>query len=778
MKNLIFIPFLVLFTIVAQAQKVNTKKKDSIPLKKDTISIFNKINELDEVVVLGKKVISRQLRQSPLSVETISLKPILSQGGAFTDVLDRISGVNLRTEGAIGDPVNFSINGLDKKAIVIFKDDVPVSFYGHDFNPTNLNTNMFERVDVYKGVLPLHLGADALGGGINFISRIPNKKELDISAEIASFNTQRYGLNLFLPNKKNTLYAGANVSYIASDNNWKIDIGSFNEKTDVFSDHIGGASNLKYDRKNMEKIKNNGANIYAGEFYIGAKNQKWADDLKITFINTWLHKRINHIGGMPLLRAADALFPFGRIKSYSGLISYKKKLLDKKLSIRFLQGYGKTNVIFKDTVQTVLDRHGGIKKIKFSKDLNIFDRRELFGSDLDVDYTNKLFRASAAYKIFPNHEISTHHIYTEYGREGTDSIGGRVFSIAEPGKMVDLYSFPATYQKSISSVGFNSNFFNKKLKSTLAYKIYKRRAKGYSTYKTLAATNKDAKQKSMEEKISEHEAFMAGISYKPTKNWLFKASYEQTVRLPDNEEIYGNSQWIRSNFSLNPETSKNFNVQAQYSSSKKGKGAWMVSSSFFYRKTRDIIILKIDIPFSYYINVPKIGLLIKGVDLDFVYRPLKFLTIGGNAMYLDRFLASDEETIEHRLWDYPPILANLNANLTWDDWFQKGSSIKFYWYWNYTHRYSIDPFRLNEDLGLFDDLDDANGKRGRIELGFVPYNKTGQNIHTAGVTYEFPNINLSISSECKNVTNNVIYYDLMEGPGRVFSLKLRWKPNL
>lgn len=763
MKNIIT-GILIAITFFAQAQKViPTKKKDTLPkYKKTTPIIIDTDNVLDEIVIVGKKSISRKIKQSPFAVEVISLKPILSKGGGFIDALNRIPGVKLRSDGGIGDPVNFSINGLDKKAIAIFKDDIPVSFYGHDFNPTIFNTSMFERIEVYKGVLPLHLGSDALGGGINFISRVPKAKELDLSFEVASFNTQRYGANFYIPNKNNTLYAGTNISYTESDNNWRIDVGNGKDKS--------GMDN--FDGTNNQKLKNNGANIYAGEYYFGAKNKKWADDIRLTLINSWLYRRVNHVPNYRFYGVADALFAFASQKSYSGLLSYKKKFFDKKLSVRLLQGYGKTITKYRDTLKTSLDKYGNITNISFSKDTPIQSIGEIYGSTLDLDYTQKLTRLGASYKVLPNHKVGVHHIFTEYNRVGTDSIGGRAFDV-KTNKPFDIFKTPTSYQKSVSAVGLTSYFFNKKLQANLSYKIYQRRAEGYSTYKK-AHTAKDS-QNNFGFKVSEDKGYMAGASYKPNQNWLFKASYENTVRLPDNEEIYGNSQWIRSNFLLENETSKNFNLQAQYSSTKKGKGAWMLSSAFFYRKTKDAIILQVDIPFSFYRNAPEnVGLFVRGFDVDFVYRPFEFLTLSGNGMYVDRTLANEKTTLNTRMWDFPPILGNLSATFSWNDWLQKGSKIQFYWYWNYTHRFSLNPFAARDDLGLFERID----KKSKKNIGFIPVDQLGQSMQTAGFVYNFANSNISIASEYRNITNNKIFYEYIQGPSTSFSLKLRWKPKI
>ena len=50
--------------------------------------------------------------------------------------------------------------------------------------------HLVEQIEVYKGVVPISLGADALGGAINVITPALDQDLLDISYTYGSFNTQ------------------------------------------------------------------------------------------------------------------------------------------------------------------------------------------------------------------------------------------------------------------------------------------------------------------------------------------------------------------------------------------------------------------------------------------------------------------------------------------------------------------------------------------------------------------------------------------------------------
>ncbi len=769
----------LLILLISSLAYAQVKQKDKTKQKKDSISVFERMNVLDEVVIQGK-TFARQLKESPVAVEVIELDPVLNKSGSIIDVVTQVPGVNVRTDGGVGDPVNFVINGLDKKNIVLFKDGIPMSFYGHSFEPGHVSANMFERVEMYKGVLPLELGADALGGGINFITRKPKRKTIDISLEAGSFNTQRLAFNTFIPTKFG-LYGSANLSYVLSDNNYEILKPKI--KTEGFS-------------KDMVKVPlvNNGINMYAGEYTIGVRNKKWAKDLHLSLINSWMYRRINRWHGYgDVFNTGGAKYAFTKEKALTGVLTYKNKMFDNKLFIDVTAGYGKTNVIAKDTSLVVSDRYNhitGIEK-KPERPEDYYRYGENFGMDLSLDYTLKAFRGTIGVEVLPNQKLKANHTYTSVTRIGQDSIGGRAHSgyRGEEGKIIDIYKFPTLYLKSVSALGWEGKYFNDKLESILAYKHYRRRALGYGTFQSSPGNTEKIQRKS-----GKYNGWLAGLSYKPTDKWMFKLSYEHTLRVPDAMEVYGNSMFIRSNLALKPEESKNFNFEFQYRNLKKlGVGSYMVGSNVFYRRTIDVILLSSDLIWLFYVNAP-VGIYVRGADIDFYYQPLNFFSLSGNVTYMDRQMASAEpvpvkqadgsvkmvEVLEERLTDISPLLGNLSLSFWKKDLFQKGSRLEFFWHWNYTHRYQTQNGINNmpsSSIGLFEDLPERDkGKDGFYNKGWVPNDgRKGQHIHSQGITYTLKKPNISLSLECKNVFDAVIYNNyLNQSPGRSYFAKVRW----
>src|SRR3546814_263117 len=93
------------------------------------------------------------IAQSPFSVQAIDLKGSYDKGGDISEVLNRASGIRLRSDGGVGAPVQINLGGLQGKAVRLFKDGIPIELFGHGFSLGTIPVNMLERVEIYKGAM-------------------------------------------------------------------------------------------------------------------------------------------------------------------------------------------------------------------------------------------------------------------------------------------------------------------------------------------------------------------------------------------------------------------------------------------------------------------------------------------------------------------------------------------------------------------------------------------------------------------------------------------------
>jgi len=74
-------------------------------------------------------------------------------------------------------------------------DGVPMEGFGSSFQINNIPINMAERIEIYKEVVPIDFGSDALGGAINIVTSKRRSSFLDASASYGSFGTVKSYVN-------------------------------------------------------------------------------------------------------------------------------------------------------------------------------------------------------------------------------------------------------------------------------------------------------------------------------------------------------------------------------------------------------------------------------------------------------------------------------------------------------------------------------------------------------------------------------------------------------
>src|SRR5690606_22844167 len=177
--------------------------------------------ELQEVTV--KAVKQSEVQESKaMAIKSINIKEVITQNSLLTDVIDRVSGVRIRRSGSLGDPSDISINGMRGNAIRIYIDGLPMEFLYPNFDVSTLPLSSIKRTDIFKGVLPVDVGTDAMGGAVNIITEQRSHSHARASYSLGSFNRHLADVEIGLAGKKNA-FINLNASLNYSDNNYSMD---------------------------------------------------------------------------------------------------------------------------------------------------------------------------------------------------------------------------------------------------------------------------------------------------------------------------------------------------------------------------------------------------------------------------------------------------------------------------------------------------------------------------------------------------------------------------
>ena len=176
--------------------------------------------QLEEVVVIGKSE-TRKIKELSYSVAALDVSRYRNISSDLNQLVNKTSGVRIREEGGLGSGYSFNLNGFSGKQVKFFLDGIPMDNFGASFGLNNLSPSMVGRVEVYKGVLPVNLSADALGGAVNIITR-REANYLDASYSVGSFNTHRVSVNHAYTHGKSGFTIRTHLFYNYSDNSYKV----------------------------------------------------------------------------------------------------------------------------------------------------------------------------------------------------------------------------------------------------------------------------------------------------------------------------------------------------------------------------------------------------------------------------------------------------------------------------------------------------------------------------------------------------------------------------
>ena len=196
-----------------------------LPNESKNISIT--LNEtryaLQEVVIEAKSAVQR-INESPFNAVAIDASIEHNSTANISGMLNKVSGIKIRETGGVGSDLNVMMDGFSGKHVKIFIDGVPQDGASQSLGINNVPTNYAERVEIYKGVVPVEYGTNAIGGVINSVTKKGyNKKwNLDASYSYGSFNTHKSYFN-FGHTLDNGLTYEINAFQNYSDNNYYID---------------------------------------------------------------------------------------------------------------------------------------------------------------------------------------------------------------------------------------------------------------------------------------------------------------------------------------------------------------------------------------------------------------------------------------------------------------------------------------------------------------------------------------------------------------------------
>lgn len=704
------------------AQEVTLKE----PLFEIVLTLQQVEGLLSEVKVMGKSE-TQQARLQPIKAEIINTKVVQEQPATLVELMNRSAGIRIRQTGGLGSDAGLMMNGFQGRAIKNFKDGIPMDYLGAAYNIALVPVNMLERVEVYKGVLPASLGADALGGAVNMVTKKALYRYAEASYEVASFNTHRLSLNALYTDTTRKFFVGADAFVNSSDNNYNVRVNVIDQETAT-------------QRPATVRLFHNHFTNYYTEVYGGISNVGWADELRVGITGFYIHRQ-NQYG-------ASMSQPFGasvsRQYSIIPTLRFRKRLgavnIDQFLTVSTIHTQQT------DTTKGTYDWYGN-----FIPSPSRLGEISVRGSLADIDFSYFTSRTHVAYDFQENNTLEFNVVSAKSGRIGQDSLALR----SKSGR--DLLTVPAHYYKFIAAVGLVSKDIFRRFSNHLIAKVF--------YYKTNALDADWVGNEFPRSFVSTRWGIAEALKMNLNEGAFLRFSAEAATRLPEQDELFGDGNFHLSNFELRPERSTNLNLGFRTDK----PGNYSVEINSFYRLTRDLILkVPVNIFFTQNQNVNNVKGW--GIEADAMLSLTRWLKANTNFTYQDfRLFDTGNRVLEgSRLRNTPYFFANVGINTSFQDVLLRQDKLQLYYFYTFVREYYLDyvPKSLEPSgvLGLW-------GKAQFDAPNIIP----NQHIHVVGFTYRPKISRLTLGFQIKNLFNTAQYdHFRVQNAGRSLHLKLNF----
>ena len=700
----------VIDTLTTHQKEKTTHKESS-----STLSSSRK-NMLGTANVVGHSVV-HQLKYAPQIVSLVGERQLQGTASSLNEVLNRVAGVTIRSTGGVGSPSRISVRGLEGKRMGLFVDEAAIGQFSNFVNLDDIPTDMIERVEIYKGIVPYRLGGDALGGAVNVVVKDYPPRYLDASYEYGSFNTHRFNSVFKRHNAETGLEWGAGGLYVHSDNDYEMTL------------HHQGDIRVRRNHDAFTKVVAGGS-LKATKW--------WFDELKLEAIATLTRQEMQGI-------ELDYQHAFNHARSILGSVTAKRqnffvKGLDFDLSAAVNVGsYGQV-----DTAHVVRGWDGTTRRSQSPYGGETMN----FPSDSHNSTLNWVSKLNMNYELSENHLVNL-NVY-----------GSGTALHPENAVMDRALGYRVGYDSRLNSIttglSYDAFFLDRRWQTALTLKNFYINSRGQHLENYFLNQLKPI----YIDRVEWGANF--AVAYRPIQEWLFKAAVSSEVRIPSSEELIGNGYTIVPSPELKPERNNSLNLGMLYHKNLERGGMFEAELNVFANQLTDMIRFTPGmIPSTArYANFGAVNS--KGVEGEVKGDFTPWLYAYVNATWQDlrdvrQFIPETKvpnPSYEKRIPNVPYMMANCGLELHGRNWLGgQGQNTRVLLDASYIHQYFYD-FELS-----------------RYQDRKIPTSLTCD----AAIEHSFDNNRWTLTFKLRNLTNREVVSEFNRPlPGRNFSIKLRY----
>ena len=682
---------------------------DSTQTKKESINLL-------EVQVTGRSMM-RMLKESAMPVSVIGARQLQGTANNLNDVLARTVGVTIRNTGGLGSASRISVRGLEGKRIGIYIDEAPMSQLSNFVALNDVPTDMIERIEVYKGLVPYRFGGSALGGAVNVVTKEYPPLYLDFSYEIGSFNTHQLSGVIKRTNKKSGLQFGLGGTFSFSDNNYKMRLDNLNGRW------------VERDHDQFKKA------IYGGSI---KATKWWFDELKLELIGMHTKQEIQGID-------TDIREAYNFADNYVASLKLKKENffldgLDLDMDTGYVLGYSG----IRDKAMHRYDWDGNEMP-----PISVYGgEQNKYPSDGKTRTNEVTMKLNLGYTIDLHHSVNL-NIYGDHSSmHPKDSLMDKAMGFKA--------NFPSKMNTLTTGLSYDLNLFGGRFQNAFTLKHF---------HFSSSSRSIDIYSVSEPKPVcisKNYFGFSDAMRYRLTNDWMVKASFNSEVRIPTTEELIGNGYSVLASPALQPERTKGLNLSLLYHHTKNDGGLLEMELSGFLNELDDMIRYTPDLipTMARYRNFGTVCT--KGIELELKGDVCPLIYLYANGTWQDlrdvrEFTPGTNvpnPTKGLRIPNVPYLMSNFGAEFHKENLFGgKGQNTRLLLDASYIHEY-------------FYDFEVSKYQERKIPTSFTM---------DAALEHSFMDNRLTLTLRAKNLTDRHVVSELNRPlPGRYIGFKIRY----
>ena len=678
-----------------------------------------------ESVDIQAKSKNQQMRETVFAINALDVKSLANNSSNLAEIVGRSSGVNIRREGGMGSSFDLSINGLSGNAIRYFLDGIALESMGSGTNLSNIPLNLIERVEIYKGVVPIHLGTDALGGAMNFITKKQFINYLDFSYSYGSFNSHQADVISQFKIGSRGIVVRPSIAISYSDNDYT-----------MHNIEIWNAAEEEYQKKSVRRF-HDGYASKMGRVEAGVTEKWWTDAFFISASISQSDKELQ--------TGSTQSVVYGRAtrenRSTGITVTYRKN--------NFIISNLTTDIAYSHTwdERSVVDTT--YRQYRWDGSYINSSRNEITGRGKSLRNTSRplnMANVGLSYHWVEKNTVGLNYTLNSMRNKLSDEVDAE-FNPSDD-----------RFDKHITGLSYNREWVSKRLNHLLFVKNYT----SYLNVNQLELswiTGADELKGSI---TTSDWGGGTGLRYQFSEALSFKTSIEKSFRLPLANEVLGNSTTIYPNYRIKPESSMNINLGLSGLIQSRTNHRLSYEISGFIRKVEDYIRLQISESegMSQYQNVNNVS--IRGMESELHYSAGKAFEAMANISYL-------YEVNKTKFQNNGKPEITYNNRMPNRPWLYANGGISYHLF---------NPLRIADSkLTLGYDLRYVHWFYLTWEgYGALKAKSTipTQWISNASVNYSWCNDRYSLTFNCDNLFDNIVYdkYKLQK-PGREFSIRFK-----